>query len=164
MLATSNDATSQTKPFVTLWIDHGTAPVNASAEYAIVPNISAAAMQQWAATRPLSILVNNERVSAVRDNRTSAVGIAFWTPGSSIEGIQCDAQAVVYISGREIWATDPNANATGTFMLTIPGRFTANVPSTTTLTSTTLRIPRASGQTTHVMLTPLPAKRRAAGH
>jgi chondroitin AC lyase len=160
-LATNNDASTQTKPFATMWIDHGTAPVNATAEYAIVPNISASAMQQWAATRPLSILVNNERVSAVRDNRTNATGITFWTPGSSIDGIQSDAQAVIYINGKELWAADPNANTSGTFTLTIPGRFTATVPFTTGVSSTTLRIPRASGQTTHVVLTPLPIKQRS---
>jgi hyaluronate lyase len=147
-LGASDDATSKTKSFVTLWMDHGTAPVNATAEYAIVPNISAAAMQQWAATRPLSILANNERVAAVRDNRTGAVGITFWTPGSSVDGIQCDSQAVVYINGAHVWAADPNAGASGSFTLTIPhyGRFV---------------IPRASGQTTHIVLK---QKRRAAAH
>jgi len=146
-LGASDDATSMTRSFVTLWMDHGTAPVNAAAEYAIVPNISAAAMQQWAATRPLSILANNERVAAVRDNRTGAVGITFWTPGS-VDGIQCDSQAVVYINGAHVWAADPNAGASGSFTLTIPhyGRFV---------------IPRASGQTTHIVLK---QKRRAAAH
>lgn len=147
-LGASDDSTSMTKPFVTLWIDHGTSPVNATAEYAIVPNVSAAAMQQWAATRPLSILADNERVSAVRDNRTGATGIAFWMPGSSVDGIQCDSQAVVYINGAHVWAADPNGGATGSFTLTIPhyGRYV---------------IPRASGQTTHIVL---PVKRRAAAH
>jgi chondroitin AC lyase len=160
-LGASDDATPHTNPFVTIWIDHGVAPVNASAEYAIVPNVSAAAMQQWAASRPLSILANNDRVAAVRDNRTGAIGITFWSAGSSIDGIQSDSQAVVYFKDHDLWAADPNGTATGSFNVTIPGRFTANVPSTTTLNSTTLRIARASGQTTHVVLKPMPVKRRA---
>lgn len=160
-LGASGDTTTKTKTFVTMWIDHGTAPVNASAEYAIVPNVSASAMQQWAAARPLSIRANNERVSAVRDIRTAALGIAFWTAGGSIEGIQCDSQAVVYISGNELWAADPNGAGSGTFNLTIPGRFSANVTATAGVSSTTLRIPRASGQATHVVLTRLPEKRRS---
>jgi chondroitin AC lyase len=150
-LGASDDQTPQTKPFVTMWLDHGTAPVNATAEYAIVPNVSAAQMQQWAATRPISILANNERVSAARDNRTGAVGIAFWVANASVDGIQSSAQAVIYINGRDLWAADPNAGATGSFTLTIP-------------LYGTYSIPRASGQTTHIVMKPLPQKRRAAGH
>ena len=144
-LGASDDTTERTTSFVTLWIDHGAAPVNATAEYAIVPNVTAAQMQQWAAARPISILANDERVSAARDNRTGAIGIAFWTGGASVEGIQSSAQAVVYINGVHVWAADPNAGATGSFSLTIPyyGTFT---------------IPRASGQTTHIVLKP---KRRS---
>jgi len=159
-LGASDDATERAKPFVTLWIDHGAAPVNASAEYAIVPNVSAATMQQWASARPLSIVANNERVSAVRDTRTGALGITFWT-GASIEGIQSDAAAVVYLNGNHLWIADPNAGVSGTLRITIPGRYTANVPSTLGAFSTTLFLPRASGQTTHVTLTRMPQKRRS---
>ncbi|HJQ39210.1 MAG TPA: polysaccharide lyase family 8 super-sandwich domain-containing protein [Thermoanaerobaculia bacterium] len=149
-LGASDDQTAQTKSFVTMWLDHGTAPVNATAEYAIVPNVSAAQMQQWAAARPISILANNERVSAARDNRTGAIGIAFWAANASVDGIQSSAQAVVYINGRDLWAADPNAGATGSFTITVPlyGSYT---------------IPRASGQTTHIVMKALPVKRRAAG-
>ena len=146
-LGASDDATTHTKPFVTLWIDHGVSPVNATAEYAIVPNVSAAAMQQWAASRPLAIVANNERVSAVRDTRTGALGITFWGAGS-IEGIQSDSAAVVYINGSHLWAADPNGGATGTITLTIP-RYG------------TYRIPRASGQTTHVVMKPQATRRRS---
>jgi len=159
-LGASSDSTEHAKPFVTMWIDHGTSPVNASAEYAIVPNVSAAAMQQWANARPLSIVANNERVSAVRDTRTGVLGITFWS-GASIEGIQSDSAAVVYFDGTHLWAADPNAGVSGSFRITLPGRYTANVPATLTAFSTTLLIPRASGQTTHVTLTRMPQKRRS---
>lgn len=161
-LGASSDATEHLKPFVTIWIDHGSTPVNASAEYAIVPNVSTSAMQQWATARPLSIVANNERVSAVRDTRTGALGITFWT-GASIEGIQSDAAAVVYLDGNDLRAADPNAGVSGNFRITIPGRYTANVPATAGAFSTTLTIPRASGKTTHVVLTRMPQKRRASG-
>ena len=160
-LGASSDTTPHMKDFVTMWIDHGTSPVNASAEYAIVPNVSATAMREWAAARPLTILANNDRVSAVRDTRTGATGITFWTAGANIDGIQSSAPAVVYLNGLHLWAADPNAAATGSFQLTIPGRYSANVPTTRGVNTTTLTIPRNGGQTTHVVLTRLPQKRRA---
>jgi chondroitin AC lyase len=167
-LGGSSDTTEHTRPLVTLWLDHGTTPVNATAEYVIVPAISQAAMTAWAASRPISILANNEVVSAARDTRTGALGIIFWRAGA-IEGIQSNSAAVVYLTTPDantlsIDTADPNANVSGTFQLTIPGQWrTTDAPSTVSLRSTTLTIPRNGGQTTSVELTRLPGRRRAAG-
>jgi hyaluronate lyase len=163
-LGGSTDTTVHTKPFVTLWLDHGVAPVNATAEYVIVPNITSTAMATWAAARPLSILMNNDNLSAVRDNRTGNLGITFWR-AAAIEGIQSSSAAVVYITGdsetTHVWAADPNATSTGTFTLTIPGNWeTTDVPSARGTRAISLTIPRNSGQTTHVVLTKGPVKRR----
>jgi chondroitin AC lyase len=163
-LGGSSDTTLFTKPFVTMWLDHGAAPVNAGAEYVIVPNVTLSAMAAWAASRPLSILVNTDLVSAVRDNRNGNLGIAFWR-AASIDGIQSSSAAVVYLTGNSdvmhVWAADPNATATGTFTLTIPGNWqTTDVPSTRSIRSISLTIPRNTGQTTHVTLTKGPVKRR----
>jgi chondroitin AC lyase len=163
-LGSSTDTTVQTKPFVTMYFDHGVAPMNATAEYVIVPNISSTAMATWAASRPLSILMNNDNLSAVRDNRNGNLGIAFWR-AAAVEGIQSSAASVAYLTGdsetTHVWATDPNANATGTFTLTIPGNWqTTDVPSIRTTRAIILTIPRNSGQTTHVTLTKGPVKRR----
>lgn len=149
-----------------MWLDHGVAPVNATAEYAIVPNVTSTAMPAWAASRPLSILANNDAVSAVRDDRNGNLGIAFWR-AASIDGIQSSSAAVVYLIGdsekMHVWAADPNATATGSFTITIPGNWrTTDVPSTRALRAITLTLPRNAGQTTHVVLTKGAIKRRAA--
>ncbi|MGZ5440615.1 MAG: polysaccharide lyase family 8 super-sandwich domain-containing protein [Thermoanaerobaculia bacterium] len=164
-LGGSTDTTLHSKPFVTMWLDHGVAPVNATAEYVIVPNVTSTAMSAWAASRPLSILANNDVVSAVRDVRNGSLGITFWR-AASLDGIQASSAAVVYITSdaetMHVRAADPNATATGTFTLTIPGNWqTADVPSTRTPRSIVLTIPRNAGQTTHVTLTKGPIKRRA---
>jgi hypothetical protein len=163
-LGGSTDTTVHTKPFVTMYFDHGVAPVNATAEYVIVPNITSAAMPAWTASRPLSILMNNDNISAVRDNRTGNLGITFWR-AAAIEGIQSSSAAVVYITGDSdtlhVWAADPNATATGTFTLTIPGNWeTTGVPSIRGTRAISLTLPRNAGQTTHVVLTKGPVKRR----
>jgi chondroitin AC lyase len=161
-LGGSTDTTTHTKSFVTLWLDHTS---STTAEYVIVPKISASAMATWAASRPLSILANTENVSAVRDNRNGNLGITFWR-AAAIDGIQSSAPAVVYLTTAgdtmRVSAADPNANATGTFTLTIPGNWvTTDVASTRTTRATTLVIPRNAGQTTTVRLTVAPTKRRS---
>jgi chondroitin AC lyase len=167
-LGGSSNTTMHSKPIVTLWLDHGTSPVNASAEYVIVPNMTTTSMAAWASSRPLSILVNNETVSAVRDNRTDALGITFWRAGS-IDGFQSNAPAVVYTSMTDmntmrVDVADPNGNANGTLQVTIPGAWktTSAVPSRSTR-SITLTIPRKSGETTTVVLTRVAGRRRAVG-
>ncbi len=165
-LGGSSNTTVHTKPFVTLWLDHGMSPVNATAEYVIVPNMTTTSMAAWAASRPLSILANNETVSAVRDNRTDALGITFWRAGS-VDGYQSSAAAVVHASMTDsntmrVDVADPNANAAGSFQLTSPGAWrTTSVGSSRTSRSTTLTIPRKSGETTTVWLTRVLPRRRA---
>jgi chondroitin AC lyase len=164
-LGGSTDATPRSAPFVTLWLDHGASPMNATAEYVIVPNVTQTQMAAWAASRPLSILANNDAVSAVRDLRNGNLGIAFWR-AASINGIQSSAAAVVYISGdastMHIAAADPNGNANGTFTLTIPGAWkVTGAAFTRTVRSTSLTISRAAGATTEITLTRL-RKRRAS--
>ena len=161
-LGGSTDTTVHTKPVVTMWLDHTN---TTTAEYAIVPNVSSTAMASWAASRPLSILANNENVSAVRDLRNGNLGITFWR-ASQVDGFQASAPAIVYItddgSSMRVSIADPNANATGSITLTIPGAWrTSDVPSTHTSRSTQLSIPRAGGQTTTIVLERIPPKRRS---
>ncbi|HYC59537.1 MAG TPA: polysaccharide lyase family 8 super-sandwich domain-containing protein [Thermoanaerobaculia bacterium] len=168
-LGGSADATPHTKSFVTMWLDHGTSPVNASAEYVIVPNMTSTSMAAWAASRPLSIVANNDTVSAARDHRTGALGIAFWRAGA-VEGIQSSAAAVVYITTptsttMRIDAADPNANASGTLQLTLPGAWrTSDVASFRNTRSTMLTIPRKSGETVTIHLQKVQGRRRAVSH
>ncbi|HET7437174.1 MAG TPA: polysaccharide lyase family 8 super-sandwich domain-containing protein [Thermoanaerobaculia bacterium] len=164
-LGGSSDTTPRTREFVTMWIDHGTNPVNATAEYVIVPNVSATAMRDWASARPLQILANNAIAAGARDLRNGNTGITFWSAGT-VDGITSSAASVVYLttSGNQmhVWAADPNAGASGTFQLTIPGAWTASgATSSSTIRSTTLTIPRNGGKTTHVVLTKALGKSRA---
>lgn len=168
-LGGSSDATQHTKTFVTLWLDHGTAPVNESAEYVIVPNVSATAMRNWAASRPLAVLDNNDRVSAVRDLRTNALGIVFWTANASIDGIQSSAPATLFITHPDLYTmkvavADPACTATGSLQITVPGSWEVNGALVVTRSprSTTFAVQRKSGDTTQVTLTRGTLKRRSA--
>jgi chondroitin AC lyase len=161
-LGGSGDTTQHTKPFTTMYFDHGTLPTNAAAEYAIVPNKNASQMAQWAASRPIAILANNDVVSAVRDTRTGALGITFWRAGA-FEGYQASGPAVVYVTADgQLHAADPNGNATGTLSITVPGAWNVTGATfTRALRSTTIQLLRNGGQTTSVTMTRLPSKRRS---
>jgi chondroitin AC lyase len=167
-LGASTDATPHTRPFVTMLFDHGTSPVNATAEYVIVPGVTREQMRAWAGARPIAILVNNDRVTAARDLRTGATGITFWTAGASLEGFQSSAPATAYITHpatrtMHLSIADPTCTATGTFTFTVPGMWDvtgAAVASRSSL-ATTIVVGRKGGETTEVVLTRAVGRRRA---
>lgn len=153
-LGAESDTTPYSATFLTLWFDHGAWPVNALAEYAIVPNVTAAAMRNWVASNPISVRANNATVAAVRNNRDNALGIAFFSAGS-VDGFQSDAAAVVYVTpsgdNLRVSAADPANGATGTIHLTIPFGSRA----------VTVEVPRNGGRTFTTTVKPPQSKRRA---
>ena len=154
-LGAESDTTPYTATFLTLWFDHGISPVSASAEYAVVPNVTVTAMRNWAASNPISIRANNATVAAVRNNRHNALGIAFFAAGS-VDGFQSDAELAVYVtpaSGNNlnVSAADPTDGATGTIHLTIP--FGSR--------SVTIDVPRNGGRTFTTTVKAPQSKRRA---
>jgi hypothetical protein len=137
-LGASTDTTPHTAMLTTIWLDHGTAPVNADAAYAIVAGATAQSMRSFV---PPSIVANDASASAVRSGDATAV--VFWSPGRAA-GIQSDSPAIVYVTATDLYATDPSSSS-GFFTITLPnGRFA---------------IARNGGRTFHVKLTP--ARRRA---
>ena len=110
-------------------------------------------------------MANDAGASAVRDRRTNALGIVFWRAGAIVDGIESDLPAVAWLTddGRtvRVSASDPT-NGSGTFHITLPGRFTS-LDAKTTLTThdTTIEFPRNGGKTTTVTLLRVPSRRRA---
>jgi len=101
-----------------MWIDHGTAPVNDTAAYAVVPGATVQGMSSFLAP---TILVNDSTASAVRSGNTTA--IVFWTAGS-VAGVQSDSPAIVYITPTDLYVSDPT-NGAGVLSITLAqGRFT----------------------------------------
>jgi hypothetical protein len=137
-LGGSTDAIPRTATFTTIWLDHGIAPLNAQAAYAIVPKATAASMRRYV---PPTIIVNDSAASAVRFG--NSIGIVFWQPGT-VAGIRSDAPAIVYVTATDLYAADPT-NGTGTFNVTVDGQ--------------TIAVPRDGGRTFRAALKP--ARRRA---
>jgi chondroitin AC lyase len=151
-LGASDDTAPKSATFLTMWLDHGTAPVNADAAYAIVPNTTSSAMTHWIAP---SIVANNATASAVRNGST--LGIVFWTAGS-VAGYQSTLPCIVYVATNgatiDIYASDPT-NGNGSYQLTVPSSISG-------VRATTLTLPRNGGKTVHVTIAPPALRRRAS--
>ena len=123
-LGGSTDSSSYTKTFLTLSLDHGAFAAGGHDEYVIVPNVSAGAMQSWAASNPIAILQNDADVSAARDRRTNATGIAFWR-AASFNGFTASAPLTLYMTDDgyrvTLFAADPTCATSGTIRLSMPG-------------------------------------------
>jgi hypothetical protein len=134
-----------------MWLDHGTAPVNADAAYAIVPDTTSSAMSSWIAP---SIVANNASASAVRNGTT--LGIVFWSAGA-VAGYQSTLPCIVYSTTNaqtiDIYASDPT-NGSGTYQLTVPSVVAG-------FRATTLTLPRNAGKSVHVTIAPPVVRRRA---
>lgn len=160
-LGGSTDTTPRTQTFLTIWLDHGANPTNADAAYAIVPNATPQTMASWI---PPTVVANTPSASAVTNG--AATGVVIWTANATAAGFSADAPATIYATtsstSMQLAVADP-ANGTGTFHVTVPGRWiAASVPYATDSRATTLTLPRAAGATTRLTLTPAPTKRRAA--
>jgi len=138
-LGGATDTTPHSATFTTIWLDHGTTPVNATAAYAIIPNASPSMMRAFV---PPSIIANDANASAVQSGNTT--GLVFWNAGK-VAGVESDSPAIVYLTPTDLYVTDPTGG-TGAFTIATPnGKFS---------------VPRNGGRTFHATLNP--SRRRAA--
>lgn len=74
------DAVSQT--VFSLWIKHGARPRGATYAYAVTAQENAAALEAYAAARPLRVVANTPHTQAVEQTRTGQVQIVFYRAGA----------------------------------------------------------------------------------
>lgn len=142
--------------FLTLALEHGVAPKNASYAYAIT--LAHQDMAAWSDSQAFEILQNDERIAAVRSG--TGVGIVFWQPGS-IEvapdiTVTTDTALTVWLTddgnALQFRAADPAAQA-GNAKLSVTGTFieakptSGNIRVALSATGADIIIARALGQT-----------------
>jgi hyaluronate lyase len=72
-----------TRRYVTMWFDHGNAPVDQSYAYLLLPGASAARTAELAADPGnVQVLVNTNHIQAVRVPRLGLTAVNFWQAGS----------------------------------------------------------------------------------
>lgn len=95
----------RTRRWQTLWLDHGTDPVNAGYAYLLMPGASRHAVQARAADRHwLSILANDSACQAVHVPSLGLIGATFWQPGT-VGPLTATAGASVLVRRRGRAAT-----------------------------------------------------------
>jgi chondroitin AC lyase len=147
--------------FLTIALEHGTAPTDASAAYAIA--VDGQDMSTFAKAPPFSIVQNDDVISAVAGQGAS--GAVFWAPGSiEIDGTKLvsDTPAVAWlaINGEKmtVSAADP-AQGAGEMHLSVTGAFKGSsggdsgITIALTKTGATLSVDRAGGVTHTATLT-----------
>ncbi|MDH6567571.1 hyaluronate lyase [Streptomyces sp. SAI-117] len=81
---TSSSTERRTRRWQTLWLDHGTDPVDASYAYVLMPGASRPTVAARAADRHwLSVLANDSACQAVRVDRLGLTAANFWRAGTA---------------------------------------------------------------------------------
>ncbi|MGC4814996.1 DUF7594 domain-containing protein [Micromonospora sp. DT228] len=72
--------TPHQRAYVSLWIDHGTNPSNASYSYALLPGAGAQQTAEYAANPQFRVLRNEKTIQSVQQHPLDVIGVNFWQP------------------------------------------------------------------------------------
>ncbi|WP_371790081.1 polysaccharide lyase 8 family protein [Streptomyces sp. NBC_01471] len=107
---TAGSTTPVTRPYATLWLDHGVSPTDASYAYVLLPGASPAATAVQAHTRPVRIVANNATVHLIEVARTGLTAATFWQAGTA-SGLTSSGPASVLLrrhgGGFSVAVADP---------------------------------------------------------
>lgn len=83
---------------LTVWVDHGVAPVGARYAYAVLPHTTADETARWAASPRVQVLHQSADAHVVTDRITGSSAAAFFLPGEAA-GFTASAPAIIYLRG-----------------------------------------------------------------
>ncbi|MDX3486658.1 polysaccharide lyase 8 family protein [Streptomyces sp. ID05-18] len=95
--------TPVTRPYLTLWHDHGPAPSGAGYFYLQLPTASAGRTRLLSAAPPVELIADSTAVHAVRRGADGLLAANFWRAGAARE-LSCDGPASVLVrpKGRNV--------------------------------------------------------------
>lgn len=74
--------TPLTRNYLSLALEHGDAPADASYSYVLLPEQSAEATQAYSDNPDIEVLVNTEDIHAVKERKLGLTALNFWNPGT----------------------------------------------------------------------------------
>ena len=77
------DADEVTKDYISIAMEHGTAPTDASYEYVLLPGKTSEEMAAYAESNGIKILSNTKQLQAAADTKSGVSGYNFWSAGES---------------------------------------------------------------------------------
>jgi hyaluronate lyase len=113
-----------TRNYLTLVLNHGIAPANASYSYVLLPNKSSDQVGAYAAAPEVQIVENSTQAQAVRELQLGLLAVNFWDNSPrTVDFVSCSAPASVISreqSGELVVAvSDPTQTNTGSISLTL---------------------------------------------
>lgn len=89
-------ATEVTNTFFTMWKDHGTNPEADTYEYVLLPNVSKEDTEKYAKNSDIEVVINNEDVQAVKENKKGIFAANFWNDKEiEVNGVKVNKKASV---------------------------------------------------------------------
>ncbi|MCR8636489.1 polysaccharide lyase family 8 super-sandwich domain-containing protein [Paenibacillus radicis (ex Xue et al. 2023)] len=123
------DTEDVTKNFVTLTMNHGSNPIDASYQYVILPNKTSDEVTRYAQNPDIKVLENSPDAQAVQEIKTGAAGANFWNDKSyavkldGVDFISSNKKASVMVlesnNQLEVAVSDPTQLNTGTINVEI---------------------------------------------
>lgn len=121
--------TNMTSNYLTMWLDHGVNPTDATYAYVTLPNKTSTQVSSYASSPNVSILENSTSAQAVKETTLNVVGMNFWADAlkwvqvGSTNFLSSDKKASVMTSETaneiEVAVSDPTQANTGTINLEI---------------------------------------------
>jgi hyaluronate lyase len=140
--------TPRSNTFMELYVNHGTNPTDQRYSYVVLPNATSSQTQAYSTTPEITVLANNNDISAVKETTLNIVGANFWTDttktlnvgGAAFLVSNKKAQIMTEESGPGISVTvaDPTQANTGTIAVEIKRSATSTAFSTPDITITQL--------------------------
>lgn len=91
-----------TNNYVTLWFNHGTNPENETYAYTILPNRTVEQVEFYAQSPESVVLINNDKIQAVKQKNLSILGVNFWVDERQTIGkLTCNSKASVMLCESE---------------------------------------------------------------
>ncbi len=117
-------ATAITRNYMTLWMNQGSNPIDASYQYVVLPGKSAAQMASYAAQPDIEVRANSSAVQAVKEKTLNLLGANFWTDTvQTVDGLTVNKKASVMIQEKAnklyVSVSDPTQSNTGTIRVQI---------------------------------------------
>ena len=121
--ATKNQ--DRTKPFMTLYLDHGQEPKNGSYAYAILPNVTKKETRELAENPGFEILEQSDSVHAIREMKSGKILASVMKPGVNIDGFEFLTPCCVVLEpesngSRTVYIADANQTEK-TVKVVVPG-------------------------------------------
>jgi hyaluronate lyase len=80
---TGGSTTAITRPYLTMWFDHGVNPTAGAYSYLLLPGATASATAARAASPQVSVLANSASVQAITDTATAITAANFYAAGTA---------------------------------------------------------------------------------